>query len=310
MKNKNRAIIIICGPTAIGKTDISVKLAKNRGEIISADSMQVYRFMDIGTAKPDNSLLKQVKHHLIDVIDPDEEFSAYRFKSEAEKIIDNLYSEKKMPFIVGGTGLYIRALVYGMSEAPGKNKRIRDRLMGLLENKGVNYLYQRLYKIDPVYADKISSSDRVRILRALEVYEISGVPFSRYNQLHKKEPRYNLLWIGLNMDREKLYMNINRRTEKMFENGFVDETKKLLKMGFSKEIISRRGIGYIDVIKYLDKEITLEEAIANVQKKTRNYAKRQMTWFRKEKLVKWMSAENFEEIKSEVEYWIKNINFN
>ena len=305
-----KPLIIICGPTASGKSELAVRLAKDIGEIISADSMQVYKFMDIGTAKPDKELLNSVKHYLIDVITPDKDFSAYEFITRAEKIIKTLYQQKKTPFIVGGTGLYIRALVYGLSDAPGRDPKIREKLKNIAKEKGLGFLYQRLKKIDTIYADKISPNDPIRIIRALEVYEKTGIPFSKFCEKHIKNPRYDALWIGINLERKKLYERINRRTEMMFEKGFIDETKKLLEMGYSEDIIKKRGIGYDDVIDYIQGKITLETAIKNVQKKTRHYAKRQLTWFRKEKNIKWFQPDQIDKIKELINNWITTINFN
>jgi len=305
-----KPLIIICGPTSSGKTEISVKLAVKIGEIISADSMQVYKYMDIGTAKPEKKLLNIVKHYMIDIITPDKDFSACEFKTRAERIINDLYKRKKIPFVVGGTGLYIRALIYGLSDAPGRDPVLRKRLKELTDSKGIKYLYEKLKEVDPQYATKISPNDSIRIIRALEVYKLTGTPFSKFCEAHIKIPQYNALWIGLNIERKKLYEKINQRTEKMFQNGLVDETKRLLDMGYSEDIIKKRGIGYSDVIDYLQGKISLETAIENVKKKTRHYAKRQLTWFRKEKDIKWFSPQQFNEIQELIERWIENINFN
>lgn len=305
-----KPLIIICGPTASGKSELAVRLAKEIGEIISADSMQVYKFMDIGTAKPEKKLLNSVKHYMIDVITPDRDFSAYEFITRAERIIKSLYKRKKIPFIVGGTGLYIQALIYGLSDAPGRDIELREKLKNIAKEKGLSFLYKRLGRVDPIYAEKVSPNDPVRIIRALEVYEKTGIPFSKFCKEHIKNPRYDALWIGINLERKKLYDRINRRTEMMFEKGFIDETKKLLEMGYSDVIIKKRGIGYEDVIDYIQGKITLASAIKNVQKKTRHYAKRQLTWFRKEKNIKWFQPEQVDKIQELINNWIAKIDFN
>ncbi|MBN1897522.1 MAG: tRNA (adenosine(37)-N6)-dimethylallyltransferase MiaA [Spirochaetes bacterium] len=304
-----KPLIIICGPTASGKTLTAVNLARHKGEIISADSMQIYKDMDIGTAKPDKKILKIVKHHMIDIMTPDRDFSAHEFRLRADKIIKDIYNRKKIPFVVGGTGLYIRALMFGLSRAPGRDARIRKRLKSLLEKKGLPSLYQKLKKVDPVYADLISCHDPVRIIRALEVFYQTGKPFSQFIKRHRSRSRYHALWIGLTLERKKLYEMIDQRTESMFKKGFVQETEHLLKMGYRPENIRKHGIGYSDIIDYLEKKITLAQAIENVKKKTRRYAKRQMTWFKKERQIEWFREEQFSEIPNRVSRWLKRINF-
>lgn len=298
-------LIIICGPTAIGKSRAAVSLAERRGEIISADSMQVYKFFDIGTAKPGTDLLNCVRHHLISIVEPDADFSAYDFISRAEIIIDEIHKKNLIPFIVGGTGLYIQSLVYGLSEAPGKNKNLRSRLDKIHKQKGLNFLYRKLQKADPDYANIIKNNDRIRIIRALEVYYLTGTPLSYFINKHDKKENYKVLWIGLNQPREILYDRINKRTEQMYRHGLVEEIKNLLEKGYSEDILKKKGIGYKEAVDYIRKKITLQEAIEETKKKTRNYAKRQLTWFRKEKKIKWFQPDEIIEIKSYIEKWLK-----
>ena len=248
--------------------------------------MQVYKFLDIGTAKPDNKLLKRVKHHLINVVEPDVDFSAYDFICRAKPIINKIHNKNIIPFVVGGTGLYIRSLVYGLSEAPGKNEEIRKKLENIQAQKSLNFLYEKLHKIDPDYAGIIKNTDRIRIIRALEVYYLTGKPLSGFFNKHDKQENYNTLWIGLKQPRKILYERINQRTEKMFQPGLIRETKNLLDKGYSQNILERKGIGYKEVLDYINNKITLKEAIEETKKKTRNYAKRKMTWIRKEKNIK------------------------
>jgi len=288
----------------VGKSRIAVSLAKGRGEIISADSMQVYKYLDIGTAKPDKALLKQVKHHLIDVVDPEQNFSAYDFISRTKNIITEIHNKDLIPFIVGGTGLYIRSLMCGLSEAPGRNEQLRRRLDKIEKQKGLLFLYKKLQQKDHEYASVIKENDRVRIKRALEVYYSEGRPFSGYLKQHDKSPLYNALWIGLTEERKDLYAKINARTESMYDEGLVKETRDLLRSGYSEELLERKGIGYKEAIAYINKKLTLEQAKEETMKKTRNYAKRQMTWFRKEKHIKWFHPDEIEQVRSYLDHWL------
>ncbi len=298
-------LIIICGPTAIGKSSIAVSLAQGRGEIISADSMQIYKYLNIGTAKPEKGLLKQVKHHLIDAIKPDEEFSVYNFICQAGKIIKQIHKKKLLPFVVGGTGLYIHALIYGLSDAPGRNENLRKKLNRLIEKRGLLFLYKKLQKIDPAYASVINASDKTRIIRALEVYYLKGRPFSFYIEKHDKQENYNALWIGINQPRDELYRKINLRTEQMYKQGLIEETRNLLKKGFSEVFLSKKGIGYKEALAFIHNKITLQEAIEETKKKTRHYAKRQITWFKKEENIKWFYPDKVEQIREYINLWIR-----
>lgn len=301
---KKKSIIIISGPTGIGKSKLAVDLASSEGEIISADSMQVYKYLDIGTAKPEEHLTQKVKHHLISIIDPHQDYSAYQFEQDADKIIDEILSRHRIPLIVGGTGLYIRALIYGLSKAPGKDPDVRHSLNDQLEKKGINFLFQQLKKVDPEYASLINAKDTTRIIRALEVYQISKQPFSYYMKEHKKEKKYNILWIGLERPREELYRLINDRTKHMYQAGLIDETKQLIQKGFQKFLEQKKAIGYLETIDYINNMITLEQAITLTCQKTRQYAKRQMTWFRKEKEIQWFHPDEFVKMKQALDlYW-------
>ena len=300
-------LIIISGPTGVGKSKLAVELADSVAEIISADSMQVYRYFDIGTAKPEKDLLEKVPHYLISQIDPLKDYNASSFLQDAKKVLKLIYTKNKLPFVVGGTGLYLRALVYGLSKVPGKNEKIRHELNQLKESKGLSYLFKQLKKIDSSYAMKIGTNDPIRIVRALEVYNITGKPFSYFAVNHQKKIKYNVRWIGLEKPREELYKIINLRTEAMYKNGLVEETKSLLSMGYQEGLIRKRGIGYSDIIDYLNKKISIEKAMELTKQKTRNYAKREMTWFRKEKLIKWFNPDNIKEIKNYINDWGKDI---
>ncbi len=301
---KKKSIIIISGPTGIGKSKLAVDLASSKGEIVSADSMQVYKYLDMGTAKPEEQLTQKVKHHLISIIEPNQDYSAYQFEQDADKTINEILSRHKVPLIVGGTGLYIRSLIYGLSKAPGKDPMVRHSLHDQLKRKGIDYLFQQLKKVDPEYTNIINPKDTTRIIRALEVYQISKQPFSRYRKEHKKERKYNILWIGLQRSREELYHIINERTKHMYQAGLIEETKQLIQRGFQKFLEQKKAIGYLETIDYINNLITLEQAIALTSQKTRQYAKRQMTWFRKEKEIQWFHPDEFEKIKHTIDlYW-------
>jgi len=275
MKKK---LIVITGPTAVGKTEVSEILAKKiDGEIISFDAFQVYKFMDIGTNKVGREEMEEIPHYMIDVANPDEEFSAGKFKEMAEKIIDSIHRREKTPILVGGTGLYLRTLL--SFEPPGSNKEIRKKIEEEMERVGLDRLYKRLKEIDPIFAGKVSPTDKKRIIRGLEVYEIYKKPMSSF--FGEKE-KYNALKFVLLMDRKKLYTKIEDRVDRMFELGFVDEVKRIKEsFGFSKTSI--KAIGYEEILLYLSERITLEECKRRIKKRTKEYARRQIIWLRKEK---------------------------
>ncbi|MDD5066162.1 MAG: tRNA (adenosine(37)-N6)-dimethylallyltransferase MiaA [bacterium] len=300
---EKKPIIIISGPTGVGKSRLAVELAQEKGEIISADSMQVYKYLDIGTAKPEADLLNRVEHHLISVIEAEADYSAFQFMTDAHRLIDEIIHRGKVPFIVGGTGLYIRSLVYGLSNAPGQDRTVRKELNGLMEEHGLGFLYDRLRVVDPVSYSRISRNDRSRIIRALEVYHLTGKPFSGFIETHQRSVQYHHLWIGLTRPREELYSLINQRTREMYDQGLVDETKELLRKGYTKDCLSKKGIGYSEAISFLNHELSLEQAREITARKTRNYAKRQMTWFKKEKGIRWFDPDKTDEIRECIDQW-------
>lgn len=289
-------LCIITGPTGIGKTSLSIQLAKNlNGEIISSDSMQIYKGMDIGTAKISTSEMDNVPHHLIDIVYPDEDFTVSDFKSEAKSLIAEINNYGKLPIMVGGTGLYINSIVYNLDFARvAFNPTIRKKYEEVMKIKGSDYLHKLLKDIDPISSQKISINDKKRIIRALEVYDLTGKTMSQYNKgFRKKNEDYNLIIICLNMDRVKLYDRINKRVDIMIENGLLEEVRLLLSMGYDSNSIALQGIGYKEIIKYLNKELTLEESIDLIKQKSRNYAKRQLTWFRRDDRIKWINVDEF-----------------
>ncbi|MCX5781451.1 MAG: tRNA (adenosine(37)-N6)-dimethylallyltransferase MiaA [Elusimicrobia bacterium] len=288
-------VIAIVGPTASGKTGVAAALSKRvDGEIISADSRQVYKYLDIGTNKSgfwDNEkkmrLFKDVPQHLTDIIEPDETFSAGDFARVAFEKIKYLQQNKKVPIIAGGTGLYLKALMDGLAPMPEKNEEIRKALREKLEKKGIEYLYDELKKIDPESAEKNKDNPH-RLIRAIEVFKATGVPIS---ELQKKTSpsKEKFIQFGLNYQREMLYKRINERSIRMLNSGMIEETEKVLRMGYSKSSEAFKSIGYNSVLKYLDKKISKDNLIETLQRDTRHYAKRQMTWFRKDKRINWIN---------------------
>ncbi len=283
INNKNNNLLILLGPTGVGKTDISTKLAQKMPdiEIISADSMQIYKYMDIGTAKPNKRILKAIKHHMIDIVEPSENFDVIQYSKLATKIILDVFKRVKIPILMGGSGLYISSIINPLFIGPAKDIEYRETLEKDAKMHGKEYLYDKLSKIDPVSASKIEPNDLRRIIRALEVYKSTGKTIS---YLQKKalteDPKFKYHIIGLKRDRENLYQRINLRVDKMFKDGFIEEVKMLRNMGYKEDLNSMQSLGYKQIIKHLNGVLpTKEEAIDLIKIETRHYAKRQMTWF-------------------------------
>jgi tRNA dimethylallyltransferase len=290
-----RNAIVIVGPTAIGKTKISIELAKEiDGEIVSADSMQIYKFMDIGTAKPDKTEMCGIKHYLIDQVYPDEEFSVARYKELALKYMDEICNNGKTPIIVGGTGLYINSLVYNIKFTETTiDWNLREKLKKEAEQKGNEFLHNKLKAIDAEAAAKIHKNDIKRIIRAVEVYKSTNNTMSYHKKKSREEPsRYRFHIFGLQMNRKSLYCKINRRVDIMIEKGLVDEVGNLIKKGYAKSTIAMQGLGYKEILWYFRGETTLDESINLLKRDTRRYAKRQMTWFNKLEGVNWINIDN------------------
>ncbi|RJP68202.1 MAG: tRNA (adenosine(37)-N6)-dimethylallyltransferase MiaA [Candidatus Abyssobacteria bacterium SURF_17] len=288
--------LVVCGPTASGKSNVAVLLAEALGgEIISADSMQIYRGLDIGTDKPSAELRKRVPHHMIDVVEPQEGYSAARYEREAVAVVDRLLGRGKIPIVVGGSGLYIRVLINGIFPAPPASVRARNRLRQEAEEKGVRTLYERLAAVDPDYARVAAATDLRRIVRALEVFELTGSPFSAWHRRHREErPPRDAFLVGLRRSREDLYRRIDTRVDEMFSRGLVDEVRHLCERGYADALKHLRPLGYIEVIDYLEGRADLEEAVRLVKRNSRRYAKRQQTWFRKE-AVRWVDLDPADE---------------
>ncbi|MFZ5988439.1 MAG: tRNA (adenosine(37)-N6)-dimethylallyltransferase MiaA [Bacillota bacterium] len=299
-------VIVILGPTASGKTRLSIELAKMaNGEIISADSMQVYKYMDIGTAKPDEDEKEGIFHYLIDEITPDEEFSVAGFQELALEYIDEILRKGKLPIIAGGTGLYINSLIYNLEFTDTIcDWELRERLKREAGEKGNEYLHSMLREIDPVAAKNIHMNNVKRVIRAIEVYTYTKKPISLHQEESRKNPpKYNYILIGLMMDRQRLYERINKRVDLMLEKGLLKEVKKLMEMGYDKNTIAMQGLGYKEILSYLRGEVSLDEAVDILKRDTRRYAKRQITWFKRLENVHWI---NLDEFKDEKEI-LKNI---
>ena len=302
-------LVIICSPTATGKTELAIELASIfGGEIISADSLQVYRYLDIGTAKPSIELRKKIRHHMIDVVNPDEEFNAAIYTGQARLIIDDLIRQGKPVFVVGGTGLYIRALLRGIIDTPAVDDKIRKHYRELRDIHGKEYLFKLLQQRDMQAALKIKPNDSVRVIRALEVLDQSGESIIDIQKRHSfADCPYVTYKIGLQFDREELKNRIVRRTEKMVAAGLLDEVKSLLDRGYSEKLKPLQSLGYKQVIEFLGGKYDWECALRLIIQDTWNYAKRQMTWFAADKEMKWYDSDNLADIKNNVEkFWKEN----
>ncbi len=281
-------VVVLAGPTGVGKTAISIPLARHlNAQIISADSRQIYRHMDIATAKPSQTDMQSVPHHLIDVVNPDETYSAGQFGATAREILDNTDSKF---MIIGGSGLYIKAIVEGLTHGIPKDEITRKTIRDEMASRGMTAVYDDLQAVDPESAARISPNDARRIERALEVYRLTGIPLSRWHEERRSE-EIPSIWIGLTCDRNELYRRIELRIDRMMENdAVVEETKRLLAMGFSSNLISMEGLGYRDIVAYLNGQMSRKDMIRRFKQDSRNYAKRQLTWFRKEKKIHWIDT--------------------
>ena len=287
-------VIAICGPTASGKTALSIELAKKiNGEIVSCDSMQIYRYMNIGTAKPDAQEMQGIRHYLLDIVEPNERYSVADYKRDAKKAIKEIIEKGKVPIIVGGTGLYLDSLIYEIEYQNIEfDAEYREKLEKQVEEIGLETLYEEAKKIDPEAIEKISSNDKKRILRILEIYHATGKnKTEQEKESRKKEVEYDYRVFAINWDREVLYNRINKRVDIMIEQGLIEEVKEILKK-YDEFPTAMQGLGYKEVVQYLKGEYTKEEMIEKLKMETRRYAKRQLTWFRKSKQIIWLDGEN------------------
>lgn len=286
-----KPLIVLTGPTAVGKTKLSIALAKAvGGEIISADSMQVYKSMDIGSAKIRPEEMDGIPHYLVDVLEPSEEFHIVRFQQMAKEAMEKIYVNGHIPILVGGTGFYIQAIVKDIDFTKNEeNTEIRAKWEQFAKDHGAEALHEELGKVDPKSAETIPAGNVKRVVRALEFYELSGSPISEHNEEQKaKESPYQFAYFVLNDHRELLYERIEKRIDEMLEEGLIDEVKGLKERGFTKDMVSMQGLGYKEILDYLDGNLTLEEAVYILKRDTRHFAKRQLTWFRREPEVSWI----------------------
>lgn len=303
-----KPLVILTGPTAVGKTGLSIKLAKAvNGEIISADSMQVYKKMNIGTAKITPEETEGVKHYLIDVINPDEPFNVVIFQKMAKEALTQIYSNGHIPIIVGGTGFYIQAVLYDIQFDENDNDlSYREELSKIANEKGNEFLHQMLNEVDPVSATNIHFNNRKRVIRALEFYKKTGTPISEHNEKESlRNSPYNFEYFVLNDARNKLYDKIDGRVDAMLSDGLISEVRALISEGYTKNMISMQGLGYKEIIDYLNGETTLDEAVYILKRDTKHFAKRQLTWFKRERDVTWIDKSEYNSDKEILDDMLK-----
>jgi tRNA dimethylallyltransferase len=301
---KQPLALAIVGPTASGKTPASLLLAERlNGEIISADSRQIYKYLDIGTAKPARADRKRVKHYFIDVLEPDEEYSAGQFAKEARHVVAKILERRKLPILVGGSGLYVKSVIDGLFEGAGKDPEVRARLADQLVREGVESLFEGLKKVDPVTAAKMTEVKPRRVIRALEVYYITGKPLSEFHAEQETKPEFTAIQVGLDWKRQELYDRINQRVDRMISDGLVDEVRSLRARGYDRRLNALNTVGYKEVFDYLDGSRSLEDTITLIKRNSRRFAKRQLTWFRADKRIQWVSMSRtkmLSEVESEI----------
>jgi tRNA dimethylallyltransferase len=293
---EKRPMVILTGPTSVGKTALSIALAKRiNGAVISADSMQVYRHMDIGSAKIRREEMDGVQHYLVDVLEPDEEFHVVKFVKMAKEALEEIYAANKIPVIVGGTGFYIQALLYDIdfTEQDG-DAAYRSSLEALADEKGIAYLHDMLKEVDPESASAIHANNRKRVIRALEFYHQTGQKISEHNEKERqKTSPYQFAYFVLNDERKMLYERIDKRVDAMLAEGLVEEVTRLKEMGCHRQMVAMQGLGYKEILDYLDGELTLDEAVYIIKRETRHFAKRQITWFKRERDVIWFNKNEY-----------------
>ena len=300
-------VVVICGPTGVGKTGFAIKLARRfDGEIVGADSMQVYRFMDIGTAKPSADEKAAVVHHMVDIVDPRDHFDAAEYARQASACLAQLWGKGKLPFVTGGTGLYIKSLLYGLTRAAPADPGVRRELSQELERLGPACLHRRLGKVDAASAQRIHPNDGYRIIRALEVHAITGQPISHHHAGHgfKKSP-YHALQIGLTVERDQLYRRIDQRVDMMLEQGFIDEVQSLLAKGYSPTLKSMQSLGYRHMVDFIQGRLDRQEAVQRMKRDHRRYAKRQLTWFGADPRVQWLAPQEIDVAVERITHFLK-----
>lgn len=304
--NPSRRVLVLVGPTASGKTQLSLLLAQRlNGEIISADSRQIYRYLDIGTAKPTIEERKTVKHYFLDEVTPDQDFNAGEYGKRGKMVIDEIFRAGKQPIVVGGSGLYIQSLIDGLFEGPARDDETRKRLYARLHAEGPESLLNELQRVDPVSAAKMLPSNTRRIIRALEVYYLTGVPLSEHHKQQPIERTFSPVFVGIEWDRKKLYERINRRAEKMIEAGLVEEVQSLQRIGYRSSLNSLQTVGYQEVFQYLEGTIGFQAMVERVKQNSRRFAKRQLTWFKRDKRIRWFRVEDESEFPHIAENIVK-----
>lgn len=303
-----QGVIVIIGPTCSGKSYLGLKLAQLiNGEIISADSRQIYKRLNIGTAKPTSEELQKIKHHFINILNTDEDYDANKFSIDAENVIDDIHKRKMTAMVVGGSGLYVKALIEGIVDSADKDENLRNELFAKKEKYGNEFLYNELIKVDPISAEKMLPQNWKRVIRALEVFYLTGKPIYQHHSNQNKKSKFSFYQIGLNWDREALYSRIEQRIDMMIEDGLVYEVMDILNDGYDKNLNSLNTVGYKEIISYLEKEITLSRAIELIKRNTRRYAKRQLTWFRADKRIRWFNVSSQDDIDDLTLQLINNI---
>lgn len=307
--NEKKPLVILTGPTAVGKTALSLKLAKAvNGEMISADSMQVYRMMDIGTAKIKPEEMQGIPHHLIDVLEPTEDFNVATFQTMAKQALDDIYARGKLPIVVGGTGFYIQALLYDISFEETEVSAYRQELTDYCNQYGAHALHEKLRDIDPISYEEIHENNVKRVIRALEFYHDTRYPISKHNmEQRERTSPYNFVYFVLNDDRALLYQRIEKRIDQMLDEGLVEEVQHLLDYGCKPDMVSMQGLGYKEIIPYLNGECTLDEAVYVLKRDTRHFAKRQLTWFRRERDVTWVDRDHFSSEDGILEFMLEKL---
>lgn len=305
-----KPLIVLTGPTAVGKTSLSISLAKAvNGEIISADSMQVYKGMDIGSAKIRQEEMQGVTHYLVDILNPEDEFHIVKFQELAKAAMEEIYAKGKIPILVGGTGFYIQAVTRDIDFTQAEQENTyREELEALAAEKGAEYLHDKLREVDPKSADSIHANNVKRVIRALEFYHQNGTPISEHNEAQKQQTSpYNLAYFVLTAPRAILYERIDRRVDQMMEDGLLDEVRTLKEHGCHRGMVSMQGLGYKEILAYLEGEYSLEEAVRILKRDTRHFAKRQLTWFRREQDVIWVDKEQFHWNEGEILKYMQNV---
>jgi tRNA dimethylallyltransferase len=310
-RHSSRNVLVLVGPTASGKTQLSLLLAQHlNGEIISADSRQIYKYLDIGTAKPTIEERNKIKHYFLDELTPDEDFNAGEYGKRGRMVIDEIFRAGKQPIVVGGSGLYIQSLIDGLFEGPARDEETRKRLHARLQAEGAETLLNELHRVDPVSAAKMLPSNTRRIVRALEVYYLTGVPLSEHQKQQPIQRTFQPVFVGIEWDRKKLYERINRRAEKMIEAGLIDEVRSLQRMGYSSSLNSLQTVGYQEVFQYLEGKIDYETMLERFAQNSRRFAKRQLTWFRRDRRIRWFHVEDeseFSTIAENIVNYFRNV---